>query len=140
MPLDLDANTASFSVSANHGDFIKETRPSYSGLYSNKWDTNAGEFGFLIDLAYSEIATRTDGIFNRASFARNNLEDSTVWVPRGADWRTMEFERERTGGYLAFQWRPTDDSEFYFTAFRSAYDMQWNEDAIFVSNNPWDVV
>jgi iron complex outermembrane receptor protein len=140
MPLDTDANTASFSVSANYGDFIEETRPSYSGLYSTKWDTNAGEFGVLIDLAYSEIATRTDGIFNRASFARTNLvEGQTVWVPRGADWRTMEFERERTGGYLAFQWRPDSDSEFYFTAFRSAYDMQWNEDAVFVNNNQWSI-
>ncbi len=141
MPLDHSGQKVSFSVSANYGDFIKETRPSYSGLYSNSWDTDAGEFGFLIDIAYSEIATRTDGIFNRASFARTNLvEGQTVWVPRGADWRTMEFERERTGGYLAFQWRPDSDSEFYFTAFRSAYEMQWNEDAAFVNNNQWDII
>jgi len=141
MPLDQDGQVIGLSASANYGDFIEETRPSYSGLYSNKWDTDAGEFGFLIDIAYSEIATRTDGIFNRASFARTNLEEGrTLWIPRGADWRTMEFERERMGSYLALQWRPDDESEFYFTAFRSAYDMQWNEDAAFVNNNQWDIV
>lgn len=139
MPFDTQGQKISLSASANYGDFIEETRPSVSGLYSNRWDTNAGELGVLVDLAYSEIATRTDGIFNRAFFARTDLEDNTVWIPRGADWRSMEFERDRTGGYVALQWRPNDDSEAYFTAFRSEYDMQWAEDAMFVSNNPWDL-
>ncbi|WP_198411245.1 TonB-dependent receptor [Marinimicrobium alkaliphilum] len=137
MPLDQSGRVISASVSANYGDFIEETRPSISALYSNKWVTDAGEFGFLADFAYSEIATRTDGIFNRPFFARTDLEDGTRWVPRGADWRSMEFERERTGAYMAFQWRPDSLSELSFTAFRSEYDMQWNEDAIFVQNDPW---
>lgn len=140
MPFDSDGQKISFSASANYGDFIEETKPSFSGLYSNRWDTSIGELGFLVDLAYSDLATRTDGVFNRAMFARTDIVDGeTVWVPRGADWRTMEYQRERLGAYAALQWRPSDTTEVYFTAFRSEYDMQWNEDAIFVNNNQWNL-
>lgn len=140
MPFDSDGQTISASASANYGDFIEETKPSFSGLYSNRWDTSVGEVGFLVDLAYSDLATRTDGVFNRAMFARTDILDGqTAWVPRGADWRTMEYQRERIGAYTALQWRPSETTEVYFTAFRSEYDMQWNEDAIFVNNNQWNL-
>src|SRR5690606_39839607 len=49
----------------------------------------------------------------------------------------MNFERERLGTYGALQWRPNDETELYFTVFRSEYDMNWDEDAIFVQNDPW---
>lgn len=140
MPFDAEGQVVSGSVSLNYGDFIEETDPSASILYSNRWDTNAGEFGLLLNYAYSEISTRTDGIFLRPYFARTDiLEDQTAWIPRGADWRRMDFNREREGSYAAFQWRPNDEQEFYFTVFRSEYDMQWNEDAIFVDNDPWAI-
>src|SRR5690625_3865518 len=94
----------------------------------------------MLNYAYSEVCTRTDGIFLRTYFARTDiLEDQTAWIPRGADWRRMDFNREREGSYAAFQWRPNDEQEFYFTVFRSEYDMQWNEDAIFVDNDPWAI-
>ncbi|MBE8717083.1 TonB-dependent receptor [Cellvibrio polysaccharolyticus] len=138
MPLELDGQKIGLSASANYGDFIEETKPSFSALYSNRWDTNAGEMGILLDVAYSDLATRTDGIFNRAMFARTDIvEGQKMWLPKGADWRTMEYQRERLGTYGAFQWRPSDTTEVYLTAFRSSYDMQWNEDAIFVNNDPW---
>src|SRR5690606_40092980 len=77
-------------------------------------------------------------IFIRPFFGRTDITPGEVtWVPRGADWRTMNFERERLGSYGAFQWRPNDETEVYFTVFRSEYDMNWDEDAIFVSNDPW---
>lgn len=140
MPFDSDGQVISGSVSANYGDFIEEVNPSYSALYSNRWDTSAGEFGFLVDVAFSEISTRTDGIFTRPFFPRDDiagLEGQTVQVPRGADWRSMEFNRERLGTYAALQWRPTDEMEFYLQGFRSSYDMRWDEDAIFVQNDAY---
>lgn len=141
MPFDSDDRLISGSVSVNYGDFIKETDPSGSLLYSDRWDTSAGEFGLLLDVAYSEISTRTDGIFLRPFFARNDVTEdgSTAWIPRGADWRSMDFNRERLGSYAALQWRPDDTQEFFLTVFRSEYDMRWDEDAIFVSNSPWSI-
>lgn len=140
MPFDSDGQVLSGSVSVNYGDFIEEYDPSASILYSNRWDTDAGEFGLLVDFAHSEISTRTDGIFLRPFFARTDLlEDQQAWIPRGADWRRMDFNRERQGSYGAFQWRPNDEQELYLTVFRSDYKMQWDEDAIFVDNDPWSI-
>ena len=146
MPFDFEGQKIGASLSQNYGDFTKQSKPSASGLYSNRWKTESGgEFGFLVDIAHSELATRTDGIFVRPFFKNSNNDlnnDGTneqLWLPRGADWRTLEFERKRDGAYLALQWRPNADLELFATAFQSKYDEVWNEDAIFAQNNPLDV-
>lgn len=145
MPFDFEGSRFGMSFSANKGDFADKVKPSGSILYSNRWETDAGDFGILVDVAHSELATRTDGMFVRPFFNTANSDlngDGTneqLWLPRGADWRTLEYERERQGAYVALQWRPNDDIELFATAFQSKYDELWYEDAIFVQNNPLDV-
>ncbi len=142
MPFDSEDRLLSGSASLNYGDFVEESSPAVSGLYSDRWDTSIGEIGLLVDVAYSEISTRTDGIFNRPFFPRDDIagmEGTTVQVPRGADWRSMYFNRERLGTYGAFQWRPNDTMDVYLQAFRSEYDMHWDEDAIFVQNDAYAI-
>ena len=145
MPMDFDGSRLGASFSVNRGDFAKQVKPSGSLLYSTRWDTDAGEFGILVDVARSELATRTDGMFVRPFFRTeaSDLDGNGVaeplWLPRGADWRTLEYERVREGAYVALQWQPNDDLELFATAFQSRYDELWNEDAIFVSNDPLQV-
>lgn len=141
-PFDFEGQRIGFSLSENYGTFAEQWKPSASALYSNHWDTSIGKVGFLVDVARSELATRTDGMFVRPFFetATTDLDgDGTneqLWLPRGADWRTLDFERERQGVYLALQWQPSDDIELHATVFQSRYDELWNEDAIFVGNDP----
>ena len=135
MPFDFKEQKIAASASENYGDFVKKYKPSASLLYSNRWDTRFGEMGFLVDLADSKLATRTDGLFVRPFFKNAAGE----WVPRGADWRTLTYDRKRDGAYMAFQWRPSSDLEMYATAFQSKYHEVWYEDAIFVSNDPTQV-
>ncbi|MDH5831109.1 TonB-dependent receptor [Luteimonas sp. M1R5S18] len=145
MPLDFEESRLGVSFSANRGDFADQVKPSGSILYSNRWETDAGDFGILVDVAHSELATRTDGMFVRPFFNTSNSDldgDGTtesLWLPRGADWRTLEYERERQGAYVALQWRPNENLELFATAFQSSYDELWYEDAIFVSNDPLQV-
>ncbi len=145
MPFDFEDSKFGMSMSANKGDFADKLKPAGSVLFSNRWNTDAGEFGVLVDLAHSELATRTDGMFVRPFFKTAHSDvngDGTndpLWLPRGADWRTLNYDRKRDGAYLAVQWRPNSDIEVYATAFQSKYDELWNEDAIFVSNDPLQV-
>ena len=145
MPFDFDGQRISGSFSENYGDFVDKYKPSASVLYSNRWDTDAGQFGILVDIAHSELATRTDGMFVRPFFETNTTDidgdgsNDRLWLPRGADWRTLEYERERQGAYVALQWRPNDDLELFATAFQSRYEELWYEDAIFVGNDPTTV-
>ena len=145
MPFDFEGKKFGMSMSANKGDFAEQLKPSGSILYSNRWETDAGDFGILVDLANSELATRTDGLFVRPFFntANSDLDgdggNEQLWLPRGADWRKLEYTRERQGAYVALQWRPSDTLELFATAFQSRYDELWYEDAIFVSNDPLQV-
>ncbi|MCR6663711.1 MAG: TonB-dependent receptor [Luteimonas sp.] len=145
-PFDFEGSKFGMSFSANRGDFADKLKPSGSILYSNRWETSAGDFGILVDVAHSELATRTDGMFVRPFFNTSNSDlngdevNESLWLPRGADWRTLEYERERQGAYVALQWRPNDDMELFATAFQSKYDELWYEDAIFVSNDPTQVL
>lgn len=136
MPFDFQGQKIAASVSENYGDFVEKYKPSASVLYSNRWHTSIGDMGFLVDVADSRLSTRTDGLFVRPFFENAG----GTWVPRGADWRTLLYDRKRDGTYLAFQWRPNDDLDFHATAFQSKYHEVWHEDAIFVSNDPTQVM
>ncbi|WP_037081985.1 TonB-dependent receptor [Pseudoxanthomonas sp. J35] len=50
-----------------------------------------------------------------------------VFVPGGVNWRRTDFERKRQGGAIAFQWRPSDDTEVSTQVITSRYDMSWRE-------------
>ena len=141
MPFDSEGQLISGTVKVNYGDIIEEANGEFSALYSNRWDVGDGEFGFLVDISTSEISSRADNILTRAYHPRvpggegdlAELEaNRTVWVPRGSDWRRNDYTRQRDGQYLALQYAPGEDLEFYFTAFRSEAERNWLENAFFI--------
>jgi len=133
MPFDEPGRKVAASIDYNHGDFAKRGNPSGSVLFSDRWQTGAGEFGFLANLSYSELATRSDGIQVEAYQRRNDPEllagtgFDWVVIPGGVNWRTLDFERKRQGAALALQWRPNENTELYTQFLRSKYNMQWRE-------------
>ncbi|MCR6663712.1 MAG: TonB-dependent receptor [Luteimonas sp.] len=136
MPFDDAERRIAASIDYNYGDFAKEGNPSGSFLFSDRWQTGIGEIGFLANLSYSELATRSDGIQVEAYQRRNDpelLEGTNfdwVYIPGGVNWRTLDFERKREGAAFAFQWRPNEDTELYTQFLRSKYNMQWREHAM----------
>ncbi|WP_434029369.1 TonB-dependent receptor [[Pseudomonas] boreopolis] len=146
-PFDFPGRKVAGTVDVNYGDMSKEKKPSGSFLFSDRWNTGIGEVGAMIDLAYSELATESDGIqvepfyrFKRgdgqantdAVLAGSGLD--SVYVPGGVNWRRLDFERKRQGIAAAFQWRPNEDTEFYLQYLRSKYDMNWTEHASFFND------
>ena len=140
-PSDYDGSRLAAVVEGNYGNFVDEVRPSGSVLFSQRWKTDAGDVGVLLDVAYSEAATRTDGVYTRAFFPRNDLvPGETVYVPRGADWRTYAFDRERQGAYGVIDWRANDTVQMALQIFDSEYQERWDEGSIFVDNWPLDII
>lgn len=131
MPFDSDGQTAMVSAKANRGDQLKETDGEYSGLYSNRWETDAGDFGVLVNVSSSGLATRSDQVYSRA-FLPREINGKDVWVSKGVDWRRNDHESNRDGGYLALQWAPNDTTELYFTAFQTKHENVYNENAFFI--------
>ncbi|WP_329741361.1 TonB-dependent receptor [Dyella sp. A6] len=147
LPFDAPGRLISFNTGVNEGDMSKKSKPSASFLYSNRWKTeNLGEMGALFDVAYSSLATRSDGIQVEPYVRRNDAavlagtHFSQVYVPGGADWRTLDFQRRRIGIAGAFQWRPNHNMEFISQVLRSGYDMSWNEHGAIFNDSTNNVV
>lgn len=127
MPFDFDQGLQLHgSMEANYGDMADAINPSVSGLISNRWDTEAGEVGVLLDLSHSRL-TQQANFLRMEPFYRTSLPDGSGgymdrFIPGGFDYGFDEFERVRQGAYLGLQWRPTDDLSFSQTAFYSRHE------------------
>ena len=62
LPFDNRGFHFGFSAEANYSDFIKKTTPAGSFLFSNTWESDAGTFGLLGSVAYSQVKSRADGM------------------------------------------------------------------------------
>jgi len=148
-PFDAESNVFNFSVEGTYSDFVEETTPTVSGLASFRWDSNAGEFGFLVSGVYSQIKSRSDR-FQVSNFAERTLYSSgdvvdsgggetpvkDVYFPRGAVMGTQEFDKKRQGYSAAFQWRSPDESlEATAEFLRSDSREAWTEQTVEIATD-----
>jgi TonB-dependent receptor len=144
-PFDFAGQKLAVSGEYDYGDLIKEGHPSASALYSNRWNTSAGEFGLLIDVAYQKHSFRQDVISTEPFYAVNASDDpngpapnyipnyagQTLEVPHGGGVGETLGQRRRLGTDIALQWRPNNDVELYGQVLRSDYKFQWNDYSYF---------
>ena len=134
MPLDFPGFKAAFSANVTHGTLEKKTKPTLSGLISNSWNTDAGKFGVLVDLAHSVSSTRTDGMSIDPYYKKTPA--STTWYTPAISWREQSYDRTRDGVYGALQWRG-EKAESSLTYFKSKYKFAYNEfNVVPQINNP----
>lgn len=148
-PFDFDGFSANLTASGNYADYAKKGRVGGSALISDRWNTKIGEMGLLLNLVYSDLATRADGIqvmpyypkVYNPTFTSNDttqlpsLSDSgskEVYVPGGISFNQRQDDRVRLGMYAAAQWRPTDDLLLFATLLRSRYTLNDTYHAMYV--------
>lgn len=135
-PLDTQGLKLAGTIGGNYGDLREEWSPEFSGLASNSWQTEAGDFGLQLGYARSELESRTDasqvtdpcyragtldgGCFrtqsvSSAGFSGDPLFDSSnfppagsVLVPKGAGVRTTDLFREREAISFVGQYESPD--------------------------------
>ncbi|WKL56955.1 TonB-dependent receptor [Asticcacaulis sp. ZE23SCel15] len=137
LPFDVKGQTAALSLDYSYGDIAKEWAPAVSGIYTNRWQTELGEFGVMANLAYSKVMTASQGvqydrmgIFDPAVFGTEGL----AYIPSGIYLRDNLYDRRRQGIALAAQWRSNDGSMLLTGQFnRSGYDNSWQEHSIYSS-------
>lgn len=113
-PMDTIGTQAAFSAKTTHDTLADSYSPLVSGIYSFSNDS----FGALVSLNYVNRKYRvqeaiTDGWIKR-DFSyiteKNGTGDySNVMMPRNVDYRDDSGDRERIGGTVVIQARPTDD-------------------------------
>ena len=131
VPFDSEGFVAAFSCEMGYGDLSEEAKPSGSMLLSNRWDTGIGEMGVMANAAYSSVTTESQGLQLNRYFRVNGAPEyggGTKWVPGGVDIRNNTYDRERTGGSLAFQWKsPNEKLTSTLQYNRSEYKNEWEE-------------
>lgn len=131
LPFDSSKRLLAYSFDMSIGDLAKNWKPTGSVLYSDRWDTNIGELGFLVSLSDSKLSSRTDTISVDPFYARTDLvAGKTVYVPGGFGYRSLDFDRERKGIAAALQWRPNDQWDASLQFLRSSALMASSEHAV----------
>ncbi len=124
-PFDSEGRKIFVSAKDSYGDLANKFSPAYSGLFSDRWDTAAGEFGFLISGSASKFNSRGDGMnltnFYERSATQTEFADvgstalightnEKLFMPVGLWLRTSDGDRDRTGLDSSVQWKNSDDS------------------------------
>jgi iron complex outermembrane recepter protein len=110
VPFDNKGRLLAFSVDQNYSFVANKPSPSVSGIYSNRWSTDLGEFGVMVNAAYSHTHDRTQSVYNgrygayRDVFGANTLK----YIPTFISTRDSMYDRERTGVAAAVQWQNND--------------------------------
>ncbi|GAA0581600.1 TonB-dependent receptor [Rhizomicrobium electricum] len=139
-PFDFDGLTASVTLTGNYADWSHKGHLGGVGMISDRWQTKIGEIGLLLNVAYSDLSTKADGVqilpyfpavYNPTYTASHNatlpsLSDAgstEVYVPNGFGFNRRVDDRTRIGLYAAAQWRPNETLLIGLTAFQSRYTM-----------------
>ena len=125
LPFDSVGEVFSVSAELNYTDLAEEITPTVSALYSNEFDLNAGgRFGFLANVAYTQLQSRADGT-GVSAFAADSAGNL---IPGGGSIRTQEFDRERFTVAAAAQWESADRNWIATAQFlRSDSSLVWGE-------------
>lgn len=131
-PFDREGFYSVVSIDGTYSDLREETTPTFSGVISNRWETDSGEFGLLGSFSHSELKSLFNGYqagaivpvpvgsvggdrfpdFDVEDFTGDLIptEGQTVGIVNGFQLRSTEVDRKRSNIYLAGQWQSTDDA------------------------------
>jgi iron complex outermembrane receptor protein len=120
--------TAEAQLGGVYADLPKKTDGQASGLVN--WKNDAGTMGVMVQGFWEKRHLRRDGqeilgyatIDPTSALARAKPDLANVAYPTLIGSALFEQERERKGGVIDFQIRPTSDTELDLNAFRSHMD------------------
>ncbi len=134
LPFDSDGFVAAFSAEADYGNLVEDFNPEGSALMSNRWNTGIGEIGVMVNGAYSEVTTASQGTQVGRYYRHDDVAaygGGTKWVPGGIDIRETLYDRTRIGTALAAQWRSPDESLLATLQYnRSEYQNDFEEHSL----------
>jgi iron complex outermembrane recepter protein len=126
-PLQFDKPfTLEGSVGAVYSDLPGDTKPQFSGLLN--WKNDAGNFGVLLQPFFEKRSLRRDGqevvggygqIAADAPVTATNPDLAGVYYPNLLGATLFEQERERKGGTVDIQFKPSDSLTLDLNGFTS---------------------
>ena len=151
-PFDSKGQLIALSADASYGDLAKKLTPDVSGIYSNRWDTSIGEFGVMVNYAYSKVETLSQGAqFGRIGIFQQSVFNTPVtasdplgraYIPTSIAYHNNLYTRTRNGMALAGQWQNHDHTMVATLQYNeSKYQNNWAENTVSASAfGMWQVV
>jgi iron complex outermembrane recepter protein len=134
MPFDFSAGLqAQATATGNYGDLAKKVDPGASFLLSDRWTGPWGDFGALVDVAYSKLDQK-DNFIRNEPYYKTNISGTDYYIPGGYDYGFDQFERTRRGAYVGLQWAPTENLSLAETLFYSKYQTSGSGDGAFITS------
>jgi len=133
LPFDSKGQQLAFSADVAYNDQSKQTTPDFSGIYSNRWDTKLGEFGLMLNGAYSYVVTNSQGAqFSRAGIYDASLFGGTAgdhdYIPNTLALHDNTYYRTRHGIAAAGQWQNHDHTMIATLQYNDTnYKNEWKE-------------
>lgn len=135
LPFDANKRVISLSADANYGDVSEKVTPNFSGVFADVFNTGAGKIGFLVNAAYSQVKTGSQGIqFDRMGIFDGVFGPGLQYIPSGIYLRDNLYDRKRYGLSGALQWESNDGSKLVTVQYnRSQYNNSWEEHSVYTS-------
>jgi len=135
MPFDFANDGLQFQASAsgNYGDLAKKAEPGASFMLSDRWHGPWGDFGALVDIAYSKLDSE-DNFIRNEPYYKTNIGGTDYYIPGGYDYGFDSYNRTRQGTYVGLQWSPTDNVDVGETFFFSKYQTTGAGDGAFITS------
>jgi TonB-dependent receptor len=153
-PFDQDGRVISLNGVADYGDRSKHYTSEVSALLSDSWQTDAGRFGYLIDIARSHVISRVESVIDDkidtyCSGGYGTATQATVspdgsipctgntfggkgwaFAPDGVRNSRVDYDRHRTGDDVSLQYENNAKTfELTLEYIDSNYRNAWLEDA-----------
>ena len=145
-PFDFEERVIAGALHYGYNDQSEKSAPSGNILYSNRWVTDAGEFGILGNVTYAE------------SQYYNGVRYNNTWFPVAEPWWNIEApyeaggfilpasvglynasgKRWRPSGNFSVQWRPSDSVEVYFEGIYQGFRGEGMVDNFWFPMTEWN--
>ncbi|WP_260928068.1 TonB-dependent receptor [Novosphingobium sp. 9] len=140
LPFDSPGQVISTTFKGDYYDRADKFGGSASGLYSNRFDTNIGEIGILLNASYSKSSYRQDAILigQYAPIPAGVTipgAPANAQVPVGEQIYDDGGNRKRLGVAGALQWQATPDLLFTAQALYSRYNFYRQGKYYYFNNN-----
>ena len=128
-PFDFEGEKFAGGIHQGYNDQSEKTSPSGNLLYSNRWTTSLGEFGFLGNVTYAQSEFYNGVRYNATWYdtARPEwnieapFEDGGFKLPARVGLYNSSGKRTRPSANISMQWRLNEQLEFYFDGIYQGY-------------------
>lgn len=120
-PFDFDGAEVAGTYNVSVGDYAGHADPTASLLLSDRWNTDAGEFGALVNFGYLAKKYRYDAVWGDNPRVLTDASgqpiltdgDDLIAAPNGFGTSYNDGYRKRSSVNYALQWKPNENLEVY---------------------------